>query len=203
MIGSWEARSASAIALAVICACATRQLPPETPPQPAASAEEAPLQERPPAPEPAPAPAARGDARDSVADLVSAEASPAERAIRDLNAFRRSRGLPPVRLAPALSETAEAHVEDLAARGVVTTRSRNGAGVLERVRAAGYAPAAAGSLVAGGYDSFRGALEAWRADPIQRDRLLLPKVAEAGIAFAEAPDSEYRYYVELLLAEPR
>lgn len=203
MIGSREAGFASALALAGICACATRIPPPETPPEPAPMAQEAeaPPQERPAGPEPEPA--MREAARDSAADSLPAEASRAARAIDDLNAFRASRGLPPVRLTPALSEAAEAHVEDLAARGVVTTRSLDGAGVLERVRASGYAPAAAASLVAGGYDSFEGALGAWRSDRVQKDRLLLPDVAEAGIAFAEAPDSEYRYYVELLLAEPR
>lgn len=213
MIGSREAGFASALALAGICACATRIPPPETPPEPAPMAQEAeaPPQERPAGPEPEPEsglgpepePAMREAARDSAADSLPAEASRAARAIDDLNAFRASRGLPPVRLTPALSEAAEAHVEDLAARGVVTTRSLDGAGVLERVRASGYAPAAAASLVAGGYDSFEGALGAWRSDRVQKDRLLLPDVAEAGIAFAEAPDSEYRYYVELLLAEPR
>ncbi|WP_031554576.1 CAP domain-containing protein [Parvularcula oceani] len=217
MIGSREAGFASALALAGICACATRIPPPEAPPDPAPMAQEAeaPPQERPAGPEPESEPepesglgpeaepAMREAARDSAVDPLPAEASRAARAIDDLNAFRGSRGLPPVRLAPALSEAAEAHVEDLAARGVVTTRSLDGAGVLERVRASGYAPAAAASLVAGGYDSFEAALGAWRSDRVQKDRLLLPDVAEAGIAFAEAPDSEYRYYVELLLAEPR
>lgn len=135
-------------------------------------------------------------AEDDVTRLLAAE-----RAVSTLNAYRAENGLPPLQYNEELSRIAEAHVVDLAARGEVTARNRDGQGIGERLQAAGLAPKVAGSLVSGGYATFEGALESWKANEVQRQRLLIEAAGEVGFAVISDRTSTYGIYMELIIAE--
>lgn len=123
----------------------------------------------------------------------------AERAVSTLNAYRVENGLPPVQYSEELSHIAEAHVVDLAARGEVTARNRDGQGIGERLQAAGLSPKVAGSLVSGGYTTFEGALDSWKANAVQRERLLIKEAGEVGFAVISDRTSTYGVYMELII----
>ena len=96
-------------------------------------------------------------------------------------------------------EVAEAHVLELAARGEVTALNSEGQGIGERLAAVGMTPEVAGSLVSGGYTNFENALASWKANPVQRSRLLIEGAKEVGFGVVSDRTSTYGIYMELII----
>ncbi|WP_370336579.1 CAP domain-containing protein [Parvularcula marina] len=138
--------------------------------------------------------AAPAPADDEVMHLLAAE-----RVVASVNAYRAENGLAPLAYNEGLSDVAEAHVLELAARGEVTALNAEGQGIGERLAAVGMTPEVAGSLVSGGYTNFENALASWKANPVQRSRLLIEGAKEVGFGVVSDRTSTYGIYMELII----
>jgi hypothetical protein len=105
-----------------------------------------------------------------------------------IGAYRRNRGLPPLRIDPDLQRIAEDE-----ARAMAATEKPRSAQVLKAgLVARGFK--APGAHLTAGYLTFAEAFSGWR-ESAQHDRVLLdPDATRMGVATAFAPRSKYRVY---------
>jgi uncharacterized protein YkwD len=121
------------------------------------------------------APPAAADAR-AIGELVAA-----------LNRERASLGLGPLRPDPALAAAAQAHADDMAARGYFAVAAPEGTTIDDRVAGAGYPAALVAAKLVGSPPLVAPAEIAagWRAQPeAGRDSVFHPEVAEVGAGLA-------------------
>lgn len=108
--------------------------------------------------------------------------------LTDINAFRRSNGLRPLRLSRALTAAARQHSTEMAARGYFSHSSANGASFDRRI--ARYFPVARGRYWSVGENLLwssptidaGSALQMWKDSPPHRENLLVAAWREIGIA---------------------
>lgn len=135
---------------------------------------------------------------------VLAQADPAVEFFQLLNGARLDEGLTPLALSRLLSQAAQRHAEDLAARGALSHEGTDGSNYRQRIREARYDAWNEGLLVAevfwmglgGPADSvnwFRNNPESWAA-------LTDPSYREIGIGYAE--DGGIRFFVVNLGSRP-
>lgn len=112
-----------------------------------------------------------------------------------ISAYRRNKGLEPLALDPSLDAVAEAEVEAMARAG------KPGSADAVKARAAALGALAPKANVSAGYHTLPEAFSGWR-ESAQHDRVLLdPGARRMGIATAYAPDSKYKVYWTLVVAE--
>lgn len=135
-------------------------------------------------------------------NLAEAGAKLDEASARDMiNAYRGNKGLEPVELDPQLSSAARAHARLLlaAARRGEAIRPQPGRG--ERLASAGYSGGGSREAVGAGYYTFAEAFSGWRDSP-QHDVVMRFEAADRmGIAALYAPDTKYKVYWVLVMAE--
>jgi hypothetical protein len=136
----------------------------------------------------------------SAAALAAVRLDPAA-ATADLNAYRASRGLKPVKLDPALSAVAGRQAEAMATSGEI---SHDVAGAFPaRLAAGGIDAARAGENLGGGYMSFAEALAGWRASAGHDANLLMTEARRFGVALAKSPSPGYgTFWAMEVAAEP-
>lgn len=104
-----------------------------------------------------------------------------------VNAFRARHGLDPLVEHEALSEIAQSHSEDMAARDFFAHDTPDGISVADRARGAGYKYRAVGENIAAGMRRPSRAVEGWINSPPHREAMLDPEYREAGIGYAYDP----------------
>jgi len=118
-----------------------------------------------------------------------------------LSDYRRKNGLPPVEIDTRLVEMADAQAKAMAKRNQVT-HDPGGRGFNKRLQASGFEAKSAVENVGAGYHTLAEAFSGWRDSPSHNKNMLLSGATKMGIATAYAPNSKYKVFWALVLAEP-
>ena len=133
----------------------------------------------------------------SAKELAAVRVDPAA-AAADLNAYRTSKGLKPVRLDPALTAMAERQAKAMASTDAV---SHDAAGSFPtRLAASGIDATEAAENLGGGYLSLGEAMSGWRHSPGHDANLLMAGGSRFGIAIAKNPNTQYGVYWAMEIA---
>lgn len=118
-----------------------------------------------------------------------------------LSDYRTARGLPPVSVDEQLSRIAQDQANTMA-RADSLSHEVGGRNFMSRMKASGYNAAKAVENVGAGYHTLAEAFSGWRDSPSHNKNMLEPNVTRMGIATANAPNSKYKVYWALVLAQP-
>jgi uncharacterized protein YkwD len=133
----------------------------------------------------------------SAAAIVAVRLDPAA-ATAELNAYRASKGVHPVRLDPALSAMAEVQAKAMAVGDAV---SHDVAGSFRsRLTASRIDATEASENVSAGAMSLDEAMAGWRHSPGHDANLLMANASRFGIAIAKNPDTQYGVYWAMEMA---
>jgi uncharacterized protein YkwD len=122
---------------------------------------------------------------------------------RDLvNAYRKEKGLKPLKLQPNLTEAARAHSRDLAKWDRISHFGSDGSNPWDRVKRAGYSAKLAAENVGTGQASIHEVIKGWKASPGHNKNLLLPDAEHMGIALVQDPKTEFKTFWTLVIASP-
>ncbi len=110
-------------------------------------------------------------------------------AVAELDAYRASRGLGPVRLDDRLTAMANEQAEAMAAKGELSHTA--GGPFSARLAAARISVAEAGENVGAGYFALRDAMAGWRASPEHNANLLRQNFTRIGVAIAKNARSHW------------
>lgn len=111
-----------------------------------------------------------------------------------VNEVRRKTGAPPLRMNADLQEAAQAHAQDMLARGFFAHKNPSGTTVRERSRKAGYDWRTIGENIAEGQKSVDEVVTTWMNSPGHRANMLNPAFRELGVGLVtgKARNGEYR-----------
>jgi len=126
----------------------------------------------------------------------------AEKARDLVNAYRKEKGLRPLKLQPALTEAARAHARDLAKWDRISHFGSDGSNPWDRVKRAGYHAKLAAENVGTGQVSIEEVLKGWRESAGHNKNLLLPEAEHMGIALVQDPKTEFKTFWTLVVASP-
>ena len=119
---------------------------------------------------------------------------------RDLiNAYRREKGLKPLKLNAALTEAAKAHSRDLAKWDRISHYGSDGSNPWDRVKRAGYNAKVAAENVGTGQVNMQEVLKGWQQSPGHNKNLLLADVEHMGIALVQDPRTEFKTFWTLVV----
>ena len=119
---------------------------------------------------------------------------------RDLiNAYRKQKGLKPLKLNSALAEAAKAHSRDLAKWDRISLYGSDGSNPWDRVKRAGYNAKVAAENVGTGQASLEEVIKGWQASPGHNKNLLLADVEHMGIALVQDPRTEFKTFWTLVV----
>ncbi|MFG1479938.1 CAP domain-containing protein [Xanthobacter sp. V4C-4] len=125
----------------------------------------------------------------------------AEAAASMISDYRTARGLTPVTLDPVLSQVAQEQANAMA-RADNLSHEVGGRTFIQRMKASGYSAKLAVENVGAGYHTLAEAFSGWRDSPSHNKNMLAPGMTRMGIASANAPNSKYKVYWALVLAQP-
>ena len=125
-----------------------------------------------------------------------------ERARELLNAYRKSKGLRPLLLQPALTEAARAHSRDLAKWDRISHFGSDGSNPWDRVKRAGYPAKLAAENVGTGQVNIEEVVKGWQASPGHNKNLLLPDAQHMGIALVQDSKTEFKTFWTLVIGSP-
>lgn len=117
-----------------------------------------------------------------------------------ISQYRQNNGLGPVTVDPALTELAETQAQAMASANKLDHDVR--APLAKRLNGAGYPAVKAVENVSAGYHTLAEAFSGWRDSPPHRANMLSGGVTKLGIAASYAPNSKYKVFWTLILAEP-
>jgi uncharacterized protein YkwD len=126
----------------------------------------------------------------------------AERARDLVNAYRKQKGLRPLKLQPALTEAARAHSRDLARWDRISHFGSDGSNPWDRVKRAGYNAKLTAENVGTGQVTIEEVMKGWQASPGHNKNLLLAEAEHMGIALAHDPKTEFKTFWTLVIAAP-
>ena len=119
---------------------------------------------------------------------------------RDLiNAYRREKGLKPVRLNMELTNAAKAHSRDLARWDRISHYGSDGSNPWDRVKRAGYNAKLAAENVGTGQASIEEVMKGWKASPGHNKNLLTKDAEHMGIALVQDPRTEFKTFWTLVM----
>jgi uncharacterized protein YkwD len=124
----------------------------------------------------------------------------AEAAASMLSDYRRNNGLPPVTVDPALMQLADQQARAMVARDQISREA--GGPFTVRLTRAGYRSKSAAENVSAGYHTLAEAFSGWRDSKPHRENMLLKGATRMGIAAVYAPNSKYKVFWTLIMAEP-
>jgi uncharacterized protein YkwD len=122
-------------------------------------------------------------------------------AISLISDYRRKNGLPPLVADPKLQAMAEEQARAMARQNKVT-HDPGGRNFTKRLKASGFDAQRAAENVGAGYHTMAEAFSGWRDSLSHNKNMLLPGATRVGIATAYAPNSKYKVFWALVLAEP-
>ncbi len=123
-------------------------------------------------------------------------------AARMISAYRASRGLGPVSVSPTLTRIASDHAAKMASMNRMAHVLPGQGSFKRRIASGGYRASLVAENVGAGYGSLETAIQRWKDSPSHDKNLLHPQITEIGIAVAHAPESRFKTYWSLVLAEP-
>jgi uncharacterized protein YkwD len=127
----------------------------------------------------------------------------AERARDLVNAYRKEKGLRPLKLQPALTEAARAHSRDLAKWDRISHFGSDGSNPWDRVKRAGYGARLAAENVGTGQITIDEVMKGWQASPGHNKNLLLTDAEHMGIALVQDSKTEFKTFWTLVIASPQ
>jgi uncharacterized protein YkwD len=119
-----------------------------------------------------------------------------------INAYRKAKGLKPLKLNTALTEAAKAHSRDLAKWDRISHYGSDGSNPWDRVKRAGYNAKVAAENVGTGQASLEEVIKGWQASPGHNKNLLLADVEHMGIALVTDPRTEFKTFWTLVVGSP-
>ena len=126
----------------------------------------------------------------------------AERARDLINAYRKEKGLKPVKLNSELSNAAKGHSKDLAKWDRISHYGSDGSNPWDRVKRSGFNARLAAENVGTGQVTIDEVFKGWQESPGHNKNLLLPDAEYIGIALVQEPKSEFKTFWTLVLGTP-
>ncbi len=123
----------------------------------------------------------------------------ADKARDMINAYRKQKGLRPLKLNTALTEAAKAHSKDLAKWDRISHYGSDGSNPWDRVKRAGYNAKVAAENVGTGQATIDEVMKGWQASPGHNKNLLLADAQEMGIALVQDPRTEFKTFWTLVV----
>jgi uncharacterized protein YkwD len=124
----------------------------------------------------------------------------AEKARELINAYRRAKGLKPLKLNPLLTEAAKGHSRDLAKWDRISHFGSDGSNPWDRVKRAGYKAKLAAENVGTGQTTIEEVIKGWQKSPGHDRNLLLADAEHMGIALVQDPRTEFKTFWTLVIA---
>lgn len=122
---------------------------------------------------------------------------------RDLiNAYRKEKGLKPLKLNPELTEAAKGHSRDLSKWDRISHYGSDGSNPWDRVKRAGYKARLAAENVGTGQVDFGEVMKGWKESPGHNKNLLLNDADHMGIALVQDPKTEFKSFWTLVIGAP-
>ncbi len=118
-----------------------------------------------------------------------------------LSDYRRAKGLPALAIDDRLVALAADQARRMAAIDKLT-HDPGGRDFVQRLKASNYDAVRAAENIGAGYHTLAEAFSGWRDSPSHDKNMLLPGATRFGIATAYAPNSKYKVFWALVLAEP-
>lgn len=126
----------------------------------------------------------------------------AEKARKLINAYRKKKGLKPLRLNAELTAAAKSHSRDLAKWDRISHYGSDGSNPWDRVKRTGFKARLAAENVGTGQVDFQEVLRGWEKSPGHNKNLLLADATHMGIALVQDPKSEFKSFWTLVIASP-
>ena len=122
---------------------------------------------------------------------------------RDLiNAYRKEKGLKPLKLNAALTEAAKAHSRDLAKWDRISHFGSDGSNPWDRVKRVGYNAKLAAENVGTGQTTIDEVFKGWQTSPGHNKNLLLGDAEHMGIALVQDSKTEFKTFWTLVIGSP-
>ena len=119
---------------------------------------------------------------------------------RDLiNAYRKEKGLKPLKLNTALTEAAKNHSRDLAKWDRISHYGSDGSNPWDRVKRVGYNAKLAAENVGTGQASIDEVMKGWQSSAGHNKNLLLNDAEHMGIALVQDPKTEFKTFWTLVV----
>jgi uncharacterized protein YkwD len=122
-----------------------------------------------------------------------------DRARELINAYRKAKGLKPLKLSTALTEAAKAHSRDLAKWDRISHYGSDGSNPWDRVKRVGYNAKLAAENVGTGQATIEEVMKGWQASPGHNKNLLLADADHMGIALVQDPRTEFKTFWTLVV----
>lgn len=123
-----------------------------------------------------------------------------EKALAQINKYRASKGLKPLKLNAQLTAAAKAHARDLAKWDRISHFGSDGSNPWDRIQRTGYKARLAAENVGTGQVTFEEVLRGWKESPSHNKNLLLADARHAGLALVRDPKTEFKTFWTLVLA---
>jgi uncharacterized protein YkwD len=117
-----------------------------------------------------------------------------------ISQYRRNNGLGAVEVDPELMQLAESQSQAMASQNKLDHDVR--APLAKRLAGSGYRAAVAVENVSAGYHTMAEAFSGWRDSPPHKANMLKSGVTKLGIAARYAPNTKYKVFWTLILAQP-
>ncbi|MDX2309026.1 MAG: CAP domain-containing protein [Hyphomicrobium sp.] len=118
---------------------------------------------------------------------------------KSINAYRKSRGLKPLKLNAELTEAAKAHSRDLAKWDRISHYGSDGSNPWDRVKRTGFKARLAAENVGTGQVDFNEVLKGWQDSPGHNKNLLLADAESMGLALVQDPNTEFKSFWTLVV----
>lgn len=125
-----------------------------------------------------------------------------ERARELVNAYRKEKGLRPLKLQASLTEAARVHSRDLAKWDRISHYGSDGSNPWDRVKRAGYNAKLAAENVGTGQANIEEVMKGWQASPGHNKNLLLADAEHMGIALVQDTKTEFKTFWTLVVGSP-
>lgn len=145
-----------------------------------------------------------GKSKDSVSrhsggEVVALKPNEAQQLV---NAYRKEKGLQPLRLNAKLTEAAFAHSQDLARNDRISHYGSDGSDTWDRIKRTGYAARVTAENVGTGQLALEEVFHGWQKSPKHDANLLLSDAEEMGIAMVHDPKTQFKTFWTLVLGSP-
>ena len=124
----------------------------------------------------------------------------ADAAASMISGYRGNNGLEPVTLDPELMRLAQEQARAMAARNKLDHDTKGP--FTARLKKSGYDAKAAAENISAGYHTLAEAFSGWRDSPPHRANMLLKGATRIGIAAVYAPNTKYRVFWAMIIAQP-
>jgi uncharacterized protein YkwD len=126
-----------------------------------------------------------------------------ERARDLINAYRKEKGLKPLKLNTALTEAAKNHSRDLAKWDRISHYGSDGSNPWDRVKRVGYNAKVTAENVGTGQVTVDEVMKGWQNSPGHNKNLLLTDASDMGIALVQDNKTEFKTFWTLVVGSPQ